>query len=235
MNTRRSPYLQARENYLNAHTIAEKINAALTALDEAQAGWPTSVPGASAPEGSTVVDGWCDELTMIGAIGSACGQPLPCPDHPAPAMSIVERTAFTDKARRELDQLRNELNRAAAPLARAARIVTAWGTPTLNKTTITDRLTTDRHTRRAAIDTGMYCTACSRAGLSNVPELGRTECAFCADIRRDYGVDIRTDKAVAALRELHDTKARRRLYDRDIVRILERNGVKWKRPEKKAG
>lgn len=221
---------EARELYQHAYDLMISVDEAERRLDDSQAGWPTSTPGATPATAGPPSAGRCDEITgrhydTHPASYTVCGNPLPCPDHPTYATSIVERTAHNDRDRRLLDQLRREVHAALPPTKRAARIATANGTPRLDATTITPRL--------GEADTGIWCTNCVRHGYRNPRIEGEQYCSFCGDFRR-YWLRDDNGKPVDAPKDVLDLRsAKSRLYETDITRILARLGVAWKHPKRK--
>jgi len=179
-------------------TIASWINPAIANLQQNQAGWPTSTPGAAPAEAHTTACAHPD-----------CTHDRPCPTHDTEPVTLTptERCAAThDPATADLDQLHTDLRQLATIAARAARIVTRWAHPGLNRTQIADQL--------AAIDAVIWCSNCTRYGRHEPREEDRTECTFCRQFRRDY--------KTAAPKEIWDARDARngRIDQTTIQRIL---------------
>jgi hypothetical protein len=147
--------------YLDATVIATHCSAALRALDEQTAGWPSSTHGASP------------------AVG---GNPGTYDPEGRVALTTVERDAGQrDIARRNMEELTNKLAQLQRDTARVAALCVRWGMPGVDGTSVTKRL--------VSIDQDIWCRNCSRHGQKNPRAEARTECTFCSEFRQDFGTN----------------------------------------------
>lgn len=162
--------------HLDTTVLATHLTAALHALHDSVAGYPTSTPGA-APATPHTTDYDPDEATD-GRV----------------QLTPVERNAGTpDRAQRALDELNRNIRRAQRHTARAAAIATHWALPGIDGTTVARRL--------AAIpNPHLFCRT---PGCDNPHADDRTECSWCNDFRQTYGtppttglLDIRARRKV---------------------------------------
>lgn len=161
---------QAQQITIDATVIKLGLHAALHAIDEARAGWPTSTPG-------------CSPITGIitECPHDDCANTRPCPTHDTAHVQLTatEQNAAThDQAGIDHDRIHADLNHAATTLARLANLVTKWAWGNLNDSQISARLT--------AIDASIWCKHCSRYGRHEPREETRQECTFCRQFAKDY-------------------------------------------------
>lgn len=162
---------RAEHALTDATTISVTIAAALTNLDLALAGWPTSTPGASPLQAGPAAPCRDEQCTNI--------RPCPVHDDEPVELTSTERLANdTDRARRQLDYLHDHIRKAEHHLAQAAAISHRWAWHGIDQTTVKARLT--------AIDASIWCENCSKFGRHEPREQGRKECRDCANFRRDY-------------------------------------------------
>jgi len=189
----------AHITYLNAHVVATHIDAAVTNMKQARGGYPTTSVGASPPSGTG-----------------------PHGDDSDVELTRTEANALTlDRAARDLAEFTRRLNTVATDLDRLAAIAERWAMPALDESTVKRRLAA------VTADAGLWCTNCTRHGRREPRIEGRTECRFCADFRRDYG--LAPPKAIIDIRDARGG----RINVQDIERILDRDHKGWraKRPK----
>lgn len=174
-------YIDANLN--DAMTAAALIDPALEAIDRAKAGWPTSTPGANPNT-----------------------PPTPTIDGETETSSSTERAALTpDKASNDEKALRKAIHAASKELRTIAKLTSVWATPSLDGTTIRERL--------AAIDANIWCTNHLRHGMHETRRTHSDTCESCGDFRTRYKRD--------APFEVLDYQARHgRLYETQIRRLL---------------
>ena len=202
---------QARTILTDATVLATYIDAAMQTLHDHRGGYPTSTPGAApaTPAPTPEYEGPCTEPN--------CTTPRPCPNHDTDiTLTQPERDANThDQAAIDATNLAEHLRLAAHHTRNAANIAARWGHPASTTTTIAQQL--------AAIDQSIWCRNCSRHGHKEPRRERKTECAFCAVFRQDYGLD-----APKTILDARDARGGR-LYVQDIERILTRDHPGWEK------
>jgi len=212
---------QTRTILTDATVLATYADTALQALHDSRGGYPNSTPGAApaTPAPLPDISGPCRE--------PGCIMLRPCLDHDTPIrLTQPERDASAnDQAATDHAKLTEHIRKAAHHARAAANIAARWANPATDTTTVAQQL--------AAIDQGIWCRNCSRHGHKEPRREGKTECAFCAGFRQDYGRDA--DRAILDARDARGG----RLYVQDIERILTRDHPGWeaeapiKRPRKR--
>jgi hypothetical protein len=173
----------ADANLNDAMTACALIDPALEAIDRAKAGFPTSTPGANPnTPTATIVDGEAETSTS------------------------TERAALTpDKASNDEKALRKAIHAASKELRIIARLTQVWATPSLDGTSIRERL--------AAVDANIWCANHLRHGMHETRRTHFDTCESCGDFRIRYKRD--------APFEVLDYQARHgRLYETQIRRLL---------------
>lgn len=205
MTTRHRFNDYARAIYADTHTVTAQLDAALRSLEDSMAGYPSTTPGAAPSTSRAAID------------------PLDAIDGPVHLTSTERLAMSTDRAQRDLEALRVALIAAHRHLASAAVITLRWGSVRVDDTTVTKRLA-----GAVTADHGIWCRNCSRHGVKEPRAEGKSECRFCADFRRTYGID--------APQAVHDVRQARggRLFVQDIERILDRESPGWRKNRPKA-
>jgi hypothetical protein len=158
---------------VNCTVLVTEIDAALSSLDVALAGWPESTPGAAPEESRPAVPCRADEQ---------CTHIEPCPVHGEEPVHLTgpERGAETgDRARAELERLVEHVRQLAHHARAAATITHRWAHGAIDQPTVRDLL--------GAIDAGIWCSHCVRFGEHEPREEGRKLCAFCRRFQLDWG------------------------------------------------
>lgn len=215
----RQPADQARTIITDATTLTTLIDHALTNLNNALAGWPTTTPGAS--PASTNGTSECPNPD--------CANSAPCPLHDPDGtvtLTATERHATTpDKARNDLEQLTTDITTAARHIARAAKIAHRWGLTSVTDTEVKKGLEERLNE--------IWCANCSAASIMTPRLQGRTTCKFCTDFRQTGTCGLPNPNNFNAPKELLDIHARRRLNSADVMRTMTAAyGPTWNRKNK---
>ena len=129
---------------------------------------------------------------------------------------IVRQIAYAETSAR-IEEKQEQIERIVTNglSHNVANIAARWGHPASTTTTIAQQL--------AAIDQSIWCRNCSRHGHKEPRRERKTECAFCAVFRQDYGLD-----APKTILDARDARGGR-LYVQDIERILTRDHPGWEK------
>ncbi len=177
---------------LDATTLAALIDPALTALDIAQPGWPTSTPGAD------------PKATVVPRIIPTDADGNPIDD----TFTSTESAALhRDPAKTDLVAIEKAIKAAGVQLRLAAILARKWSEPAIGGADIQRRI--------AAIDEGIWCDNCSRHGHKNVRRQNGRTCEYCATFQANWKQPAPKD-----VLDLHATRGR--VYESDIRRILAR-------------
>lgn len=193
MNHRKSSIaMRADALLIDATTISALIEPAITAINVAAAGWPTSTPGADPATAS-----------KPNAIKyDSDGNPI------SDTYTATEKAALNrDPALIDLRAMEKAIKAANVQLRLAAILASKWANPGLNEHTIEKRL--------AAVDAGIWCDNCSKHGHKNPRRQDGRTCEFCAGFQSDWKQPAPKD-----VLDLRVTKGR--VYESDIRRILAR-------------
>lgn len=177
---------------LDATTLRALIDPALTAIDTATSGWPTSTPGANPQSPPTPSVLRYDED----------GNPI------NDAFTATERAALhRDPALTDRKALEQAVLAAGKELQRAAILARKWAIPALDDRSVEKRL--------AAVDAGIWCENCATHGHKNPRrEQGRL-CSYCSDFKVAW-------KQLPPKGVLDLWSIKGRVYESDIRRILGR-------------
>ena len=175
-----------------ATILASLIDPALTALDVAAAGWPTSTPGAD-PKATVA-----PRFIQFDADGD------PIDDR----LNATESAALNrDPAKADLVAIEKAIKAAGVQLRLAALLARKWGSPSVDAAALSRRI--------ASIDAGIWCDNCSKHGHKNPRRTDAKTCEYCAGFQSDWKQPAPKD-----VLDLRVTKGR--VYDADIRRILAR-------------
>lgn len=175
-------------NLNDAMTASAYIADALDSIETAKNGWPTQTPGANPNTGGTP---------------QANGGP--------------DNGITPDKARDDQKTLTRAIHAASKELRIIARITQTWAIPSLDGTTVRERL--------SAIDTNIWCNNHSKYFMNEPRRTNGPTCDFCHDFA--------TRHKRAAPIEVLDYRARYgRLTESQIRRLLDKAIIREKEERK---
>ena len=151
---------KARDILTFATLLAVDAPTAARALDEAMAGWPTSVPMAGPEQVGDIECGHPD-----------CARSRPCPQHGN------HDGISNDRARQDQEFIDRELAALLPRLRKVADRMHSWATIRQDATTVAKRL--------AQVDHDIWCVNCAMHGAKNVRTNGNY-CEFCSDVKSKY-------------------------------------------------
>jgi hypothetical protein len=177
---------------LDATTLVALIEPALSGLDVASVGWPTSTPGAD-PKATVA-----PRFIQFDSDGN------PIDDK----SNATESAALNrDPAKADIVALEKAIKAAATQLRVAAIIAGKWGQATMDGKALQRRI--------SAIDAGIWCDNCAKHGHKNPRRHDGRTCDYCASFQSDW-----KQPAPREVLDLRVTKGR--VYDADVRRILGR-------------
>jgi hypothetical protein len=177
---------------LEATMLVALIDPALSALDVAASGWPTSTPGAN-PKAIVA-----PRFVKFDDDGNPIDDKL----------NATESAALNrDPAKADLVAIEKAIKAAGAQLRLAAILARKWGSPVIDGAALSKRI--------ASIDAGIWCDNCSKHGHKNPRRTNGRTCTYCADFQSQWKQPAPKD-----VLDLWVTKGR--VYDADVRRILAR-------------
>jgi len=170
---------------LSATVLAATINAAVRALEESLAGYPTQTPLAGPADTTTPeYTGLCQEHAAISGPADnpttwPCLNQRPCEWHDT-AQTLTRPEAqsqHTDKARADMELLKEAVNKTAHWSRIASDLSSKYGTPAYNESQVASKL--------AAFDSLIWCENCARHG-HKAPRTNGKVCEFCSQVKSDH-------------------------------------------------